>query len=102
MNKILGGYDSMMGIIERCPVCLKPIRPKDLCICVKNPKWSPSLPIRVKHCMGLYTKINSDLFIDDLSPTELRQIADHMEWYDKTCGNKNMDDAPDYERDNHE
>ena len=76
-------------------------------------KWSPVLPHRVKHCMGLYTKINSDLFIDDLSPNELRDIADHMEWYNKTCGttnkiqNKQLDvdfeaDGPNYEKDNHD
>jgi len=43
----------------------------------------PVLPKKVNHCLGLYTKQNSDLFIDDLSPEELRQIANHMEWYEK-------------------
>jgi len=35
MNKMLGGYDSMTGIIERCPICNKPTKPesKKLCIC---------------------------------------------------------------------
>jgi hypothetical protein len=40
----------------------------------------PKLPNKVKECLGLYTKEKSDLFIDDLTPDELRMIADHLEW----------------------
>lgn len=31
-----GGYDSMMGIIERCSICNRPTKPNDECICEKN------------------------------------------------------------------
>lgn len=44
----------------------------------------PKLPIRVKHCLGLYTRDKSDLFIDDLTSVELRMIANHREWIEKT------------------
>lgn len=37
MNKMYGGYDSMMGIIERCSVCNHQIKPKNECICNEIP-----------------------------------------------------------------
>jgi hypothetical protein len=48
----------------------------------------PKLPNRVKHIQGLYTKENSDLFIDDLTSDELRQIANHKEWVENYLYNK--------------
>lgn len=50
---------------------------------ILNLNMEPKLPDRVKHLMGLYVKDRSDLFIDDLSPAELRMIANHQEWYIK-------------------
>ena len=41
----------------------------------------PILPEKMQHLMGLYIKDNSDLFIDDLTPQDLRTIATHREWY---------------------
>lgn len=43
----------------------------------------PALPDGVRHVGSLYIKDRSDLFIDCLTPHELRQIADHMEWDEK-------------------
>ena len=40
-----------------------------------NKGIEPNLPKKVTHIQGLYVKKDSDLFIDDLCPDELRQIA---------------------------
>lgn len=41
----------------------------------------PPLPEGVDGTGGIYTKDNSDLFIErDMSPEDLRMIADHIEW----------------------
>ena len=44
----------------------------------------PKLPSKVICGFGLYTKENSDLFIDrDMSPDDLKMIANHIKWYRK-------------------
>ena len=65
-------YPCPHGVTKYCGVC----EFKEQYMNNKEPK----LPDRVVHGLGIYFRDNSDLFIDDLTPEELRQIADHLEW----------------------
>jgi hypothetical protein len=49
-------------------------------IATKSPEPDSSLPAGVSCACGIYTKTNSDLFIDrDMKPDDLRAIASHVE-----------------------
>lgn len=55
---------------------------KSVCCLELNTKNTDgiTLPDGVNHIAGMYTKEKSDLFIDaDITPDDLRRIANHME-----------------------
>lgn len=62
-------------VIQSCSSCFN----KEITIEDQINKLDKKLPNGIKHCCGLYTKEHSDLFIEHISPSDLRTIADHME-----------------------